>query len=331
MREGVSRDGKHLYPAFPYTAFTQMTDDDLMALYAYLMVQPPVASPVPETKLAFPFNVRPLMALWNALYLAPGPVPAVAERSTEWSRGAYLVNGLGHCGACHTARNALGAEQGGSGYLAGAMVEGWEAQPLTSLSHAPLPWDEGELFNYLRHGHSVQHGNASGPMAAVVTQLGALPDADLRAMATYLASFNDADVAKRNASRAAALVTQSSAQASSLTGAAQGLFTSACGACHHDGEGPQLLGQNIALALNSNLHSARPDNLLRVILEGIREPATPDIGFMPAFRDHLDDAQIAQLASYMRQRFAPTKPAWRALEAASARVRALDAQPHPAR
>lgn len=324
MREGVSRDGKHLYPAFPYPAFTRTTDDDLTALYAYLMAQPAVASKLPETKLAFPFNVRPLMALWNALYLTPGPVPAVATQSAEWNRGAYLVNGLGHCGGCHTERNALGAERGGSGYLAGAMVDGWEAPPLTSLSHAPVPWTESQLFSYLRFGHSAEHGNASGPMAPVVQQLGQLPEADVRAMAVYLASFNTPNPTASPASPAspAALVAQSAALERTLTGPAQRLFTTACGACHHDGDGPVLLGQNIALALNSNLHSARPDNLLRVILEGIREPATKEIGFMPAFRHHLDDAQVAQLAAWMRQRFAPGQPAWRDMEAASARIRA---------
>jgi len=322
MREGVSRDGKHLYPAFPYTAFTQTSDDDLTALYAYLMAQPAVSSKVPETKLAFPFNVRPLMALWNALYLAPGPVPAVAMRSAEWNRGAYLVNGLGHCGGCHTPRNALGAEQGGSGYLAGAMADGWEAPPLTSLSHAPVPWTESQLFNYLRFGHSAEHGVASGPMAPVVQQLGQLPEADVRAMAVYLASFNAPTAGSSNATSASALIAQSAVQERALTGPAQRLFTTACGACHHDGDGPVLLGQNIALTLNSNLHSARPDNLLSVILEGIREPASKDIGFMPAFRHSLNDAQVAQLAAWMRQRFAPGKPAWRDLEAASARVRA---------
>ena len=322
MREGVSRDGKHLYPAFPYTAFTKTSDDDLTALYAYLMAQPAVVSTVPETKLAFPFSVRPLMALWNALYLAPGPVPAVAAQSAEWNRGAYLVNGLGHCGACHTARNALGAEQGGSGYLAGAMVDGWEAPPLTSLSHAPVPWTESQLFSYLRFGHSAQHGSASGPMAPVVQQLSQVPDADVRAMAVYLASFNAPAAAPNDTASAPALIAQSAAQERLLAGPAQRLFTTACGACHHDGDGPVLLGQNIALALNSNLHSARPDNLLRVILEGIREPATKDIGFMPAFRHNLNDEQVAQLAAWMRQRFAPGKPAWRELEAASARVRA---------
>jgi nicotinate dehydrogenase subunit B len=318
MREGVSRDGKHLYPAFPYTAFTQTSDDDLTALYAYLMAQPAVVSNLPETKLAFPFSVRPLMALWNALYLTPGTVPAVATQSAVWNRGAYLVNGLGHCGGCHTERNALGAEQGGSAYLGGAMVDGWEAPPLTSLSHAPVPWTESQLFSYLRFGNSAEHGNASGPMAPVVQQLGQLPEADVRAMAVYLASFNTPS----ETVSATALIAQSAAQEPTRVGPAQRLFTTACGACHHDGDGPVLLGQNIALALNSNLHSDRPDNLLRVILEGIREPATKDIGFMPAFRHHLDDAQVAQLAAWMRQRFAPGKPPWRDLEAASARARA---------
>jgi nicotinate dehydrogenase subunit B len=137
-------------------------------------------------------------------------------------------------------------------------------------------------------------------------------------MAVYLASFNTPS----ETVSATALIAQSAAQEPTRVGPAQRLFTTACGACHHDGDGPVLLGQNIALALNSNLHSDRPDNLLRVILEGIREPATKDIGFMPAFRHHLDDAQVAQLAAWMRQRFAPGKPPWRDLEAASARARA---------
>jgi len=311
MREGVSRDGQHLYPAFPYTAFTQTTDADLTALYAYLMSQPAVASAVPPTTLAFPLNMRPLMAVWNAMFLAPGPTPPVATQSAQWNRGAYLVNGLGHCGACHTERNALGAEQGGSAYLGGAIVDGWEAPALTALSRAPIPWSEAELFNYLRHGHSAQHGSASGPMAPVVQQLAQLPEADVRAMAVYLASFNSTGAPVAH-----------TAPTAPLNDPAHRLFTTACGACHHDGSGPLLLGQNIALALNTNLHSDRPDNLLRVILEGVREPASPELGFMPAYRDAFDDAQVAQLAAYLRQRFAPDRPAWPDLEEASARVRA---------
>jgi nicotinate dehydrogenase subunit B len=339
MREGVSRDGHHLYPAFPYTSFTNASDDDLSALYAYLMVQPAVAQPVPETRLAFPFSVRPLMALWNALYLQPGPAqppaalsPAPAtvaatangRASALWARGASLVNGLGHCGACHTPRNAFGAEKIGAAYLAGAMVDGWEAPPLTALSSAPLPWSEDALFRYLRFGFDPTHGSASGPMAPVVRELAQVDDGDLRAMAHYLASFN---APRPESAVQMAQPPDSAAPATLLKSAAQRLFNGACGACHHAGDEPQLLGLNLPLALNTNLHGARPDNLIRVILEGIRAPASAEIGFMPAFRDALDDAQVAQLVGYLRQRFAPGQPAWPELEATSARIRATPSSP----
>ena len=325
MREGVSRDGRHLYPAFPYTAYTQTTDDDLTALYAHLMSLPPVGSAVPETRLAFPFNLRPLMALWNALYLTPGPVAAVATHTAEWNRGAYLVTSLGHCGACHTPRDALGAEKPGSATLNGTMVDGWEAPALTSLSHAPVPWSADELYRYLRSGHTLHHGAVAGPMAPVVQQLQAVPDADVRAMATYLASFNPPDAARGEAARAAAVVAPSTAASTTRLDESQRLFDAACGACHHAGDGPEVFGLNLPLALSSKLHSERPDNLLNVIINGIREPATRDIGFMPAFRDALDDAQVAQLVSHLRLRYAPDKPAWPDLPASVARARATQA------
>ena len=324
MREGVSRDGRYLYPAFPYTAFTQTNDDDLTALYAYLMAQPAVASTPPATQLAFPFNLRPLMALWNALYLTPGPQAADPARSAQWNRGAYLVNGLGHCGACHTPRGALGAELGAASTFAGAVVDGWQAPALTALSTAsasPIPWTETELFRYLRFGHSAEHGSASGPMAPVVRELGQLPEADVRAMAHYLASFNPPADEAHNAAQAKALIDAAERRGGTELDATQRLFNGACGACHHAGNGPEVFGQNLPLALSSKLHGAQPDNLLRVILDGVREPASHELGFMPAFRDALDDAQVARLAAYMRARFAPDRPAWLELEAASARLR----------
>ena len=327
MREGVSRDGRHLYPAFPYTAFTQTTDDDLTALYAYLMSRPAVASAPPSTQLAFPFNLRPLMALWNALFLTPGPQPADSSRSAQWNRGEYLVNGVGHCGACHTPRGALGAELSGTSTFSGATVEGWQAPALTALAQHPIPWTETELFGYLRFGYSAQHGSASGPMAPVVRELAQLPETDVRAMAHYLASFNPAADEARNAERATALIAAAEQRASVELDATQRLFNGACGACHHAGNGPDVFGQNLPLALSSKLHGAQPDNLLRVILEGVREPASRELGFMPAFRDALDDAQVARLAAYMRARFAPGEPAWRELEATSARLRAHPSPP----
>jgi nicotinate dehydrogenase subunit B len=323
MREGISRDGRHLYPAFPYTAYTRMGDEDLMALYAYLMSQPAVRSEPTDTRLNFPFNLRPLLAGWNALYLEPGP-QAVAEpaRSTQWVRGEYLVNAVGHCGACHTERNALGAEKNGKAFLGGAWVKGWHAPSLTAAHPAPVPWTEAAFYDYLRRGHSPQHGAAGGPMADVVRGLQDVPDEDLRAMAHYLSSFGSPASAQQAEQAARQALAQSAQSASQWLGPGQRMFEQACGACHHDGQGPRLLGANVPLALNTSLHSERPDNLLRNILEGQQNPATREIGFMPAFKDALDDRQVVELAAYMRQRFAPQQPAWTDLPQAVRRVRA---------
>ncbi|MGB4117199.1 MAG: molybdopterin cofactor-binding domain-containing protein [Polaromonas sp.] len=321
MREGISRDGHYLYPAFPYTSYAKTTDEDLTALYAYLMAQPAVASTPPETKLAFPYNIRPLMALWNGLFHDTSPIKVDTAQTVEWNRGNYLVNSLGHCGACHTPRNALGAEQGGQAYLAGAVIDGWEAPALTALSRAPVPWTATELYRYLRVSHTQQHGIAAGPMGDVVKELSALPDADIAAMASYLASFNQPVTDAQSQQRAIEVVVAAQQQASTLLGSGQRLFSGACGTCHHDGDGPKLLGVNPPLALNSNLHSARPDNLINIILNGVQEPATKGIGYMPAFKYALSDAQIAELASYMRSRYAPGQPAWANLPADVARLR----------
>jgi nicotinate dehydrogenase subunit B len=321
MRQGISRDGHRLYPAFPYTSFKNTSDDDLKALYAYLMAQTPVRSRPPETKLAYPFSVRPLMAVWNGLFLGRNPLPADATQSAQWNRGAYLVNGLGHCSACHTPRNAFGAERTGAAFMGGGMADGWEAPALSTLSNAPVPWSEDELFSYLRYGHAPLHGVAAGPMAPVVNDLAALPDSDIRAMATYLASLNPLEA---NADPAA--MARQYEQASTITGTATGpgarLFDGACAACHHTGSGPQLFGAHPSLALNTNLHSATPDNLIRVILDGIGSPARPELGTMPAYRDSFNDAQVAELVSYLRQQFAGGKPAWQDVAASVARIRA---------
>ena len=320
MREGISRDGYYLYPAFPYTSYAKTTDEDLTAIYAYLMAQSPVTSNPPQTKLAFPYNIRPLIAVWNGLFHDPSPINMEAAQTAEWNRGNYLVNSLGHCGACHTPRNALGAEQGGKSYLAGAVIDGWEAPALTGLSRAPVPWNAAELYRYLRVGYTQQHGIAAGPMGAVVKELGALPDADICAMANYLASFTAPITDAQSQTRALEVVATAQQNAGALLGSGQRLFSGACGSCHHDGDGPKLLGVNPPLALNSNLHSTRPDNLINIILNGVREPATQDIGYMPAFKYALSDAQIAELTSYMRSRYAPGEPAWTNLPADIARL-----------
>ena len=320
MREGIHRDGRQLYPAFPYPHFARATDADLQALYAHLMAQAPVRADTPKTNLAFPFNLRPLLAGWNALFHQPQTFQADATKSQAWNRGAYLVEGLGHCGACHSPRNALGAEKA-SAYLAGGLAEGWEAPALTSLSHAPIPWSEDELYAYLRTGESRFHGVAAGPMAPVVKELTALPEQDIRAMAVYLASFNETAI-DQPAQQALAVQLEASTGTRDVAAASAGarLYQGACAVCHEVGGAP-LFGSRPSLALNSNLHSARPDNLIQIVLHGISAPASGDLGYMPAFKDSMSDSQIAGLVSFLRRQFAPGKPAWTGLEAAVSRAR----------
>ena len=172
MREGVARDGRHLFPVFPYTAFVKANEADLQALYAFLMAAPAVAAPNLEAQLRAPFGWRPLMAAWNTMFHRAQPFVPTPGRSALWNRGAYLVEGLGHCSACHSPRNALGAELDGAGHLAGGEVEGWYAPPLNGVSPAPIAWTEQAYFDYLRTGHSAEHGAAGGPMAPIVAELG---------------------------------------------------------------------------------------------------------------------------------------------------------------
>ena len=320
MREGIHRDGRHLYPAFPYTHFAKASDADLQALYAYLMAQEPIARDNDAHALTFPFNWRPLLAGWNALFHSAAAFTPDPAHSAVWNRGAYLVEGLGHCGACHSPRNALGAEKARA-HLAGGFAEGWEAPPLTSLSHAPIPWTEEDLFAYLRTGFSRFHGVAAGPMTPVVQDLKALPDEDIRAMAVYLASFNEAAAAKPDQEALALQLERATAArivAESPFG--QRFYEGACAVCHAVG-GPPLFGSRPSLALNSNVHAATPDNLIQVVLHGIAAPVSSDLGYMPAFGDHLSDDQLTELIGYLRQQFAPEKPAWTGVKDAIMRIR----------
>jgi nicotinate dehydrogenase subunit B len=278
-----------------------------------------VRAATPANTLAFPFNLRPLLAGWNALFHQAHEFKPDPAKSEQWNRGAYLVESLGHCSGCHSPRNALGAEQR-SAYLGGGFAEGWEAPALTSLSHAPIPWSEDELFAYLRTGQSRYHGVAAGPMTPIVRDLTALPDQDIRAMAVYLGSFNDIPTdAKAQDALATKLESATQVTVASSTGAR--LYQGACAVCHEVG-GLPLFGSRPSLALNSNLHSATPDNLMQVILNGITDPVSSELGYMPAFKHSMSDAQVEQLVAFLRGQFAPDKPAWTNVPETIARVRA---------
>ncbi len=322
MREGIHRDGRRLYPAFPYTAFAKISEGDMRALYAYLMSAEPVRAQAPKTELAFPFNLRPLMAGWNLLFHRNQPFQPDPSRSVQWNRGAYLAEGLGHCSACHSPRNAFGAEKGGRAYLTGGQAEGWEAPALTSLSRAPIPWTEEDLFQYLRTGYSSRHGAAAGPMAPVVDELAQLPASDVRAIAHYVASFNASspDAATLD-QQARALEQRSATLARTMTGPADRLYQSACAVCHQSDQGVPMFGVKPSLALNTNLHGDKPDNVIQAVLKGIPAPRSKALGDMPGFADSFDDRQVAELVHYLRARFAPDKPAWQGVDEAVARIR----------
>jgi nicotinate dehydrogenase subunit B len=319
MREGISRDGRHLYPAFPYTAYAKINEDDMQALYAYLMSSAPVAYQPPPSDLKFPYNMRWTLAGWNTLFHSTAPFTPDPARSASWNRGAYLAEGLGHCGACHTPRNALGAERSNGLYFGGGVAHGWEAPALSSLSRSPVPWSEQDVYDYLRTGFAARHGPASGPMGPVVAQLRHVPEADVRAIAEYVASFDTrtevASAAQLDAAAAARLT------ATAMTSQGARIFSGSCAACH-EGAADFMFGNRPSLAVNSNLFAAQPDNLIHVILGG-STAALPGGGAMPAFGNVLNDAQLADLVGYLRATFAPSEARWTDIPARIAASRAV--------
>jgi mono/diheme cytochrome c family protein len=324
MREGVSRDGSHLFPAFPYDHFTKVSDEDVSALYAYLMTQTPVKAEAPANTMPFPLNIRAWQEGWKILFFREGRYQPDPSKSAEWNRGAYLAEGLSHCGGCHTPRNLLGAEARGNAY-AGAAIENWIAPALTDSNPAPVPWTESELFDYLRRGITALHGVSVGPMSPVVhTGLAQVPDTDIHALAVYFADLDHAG--ERTASPPAAV---NKALATSGLGATKEydpdarLYAAACIACHYNA-GPTPRAERPELALNSALALPDPTNFIQVVLHGVGVgDGGPGLA-MPAYAG-LSDAEIARIAAYLR-RTRTDRPAWTDIET---QVSAIRHQPAP--
>lgn len=316
MREGVSRDGRHLYPAFPYTSFARITEDDMQAIYAYIQSLAPQVAKVPPARMIPPVNIRATMAGWNALFHRAEAFQPDPTQSADWNRGAYLVEGIGHCSACHSPRNALGAARGRADHLAGGMVEGWQAPALNGTGPAPLRWSADDFYAYLRHGISTQHGTAKGPMAPVVAGLTSLPDADIRAMSVYLSAQGTG--ADRPEPDRAELVARADAALQAAGGRYARMFDAACGACHQSGPVPLVNAAQVPLVLSSAVHAATPDNLLRAVMNGVTTPG----GTMPAFGPEMGNADIAGIAAFLRATLSPDQPAWADLDQAVARLRA---------
>lgn len=310
LRKGVRADGNQLYPAMPYTAYALLSDDDVAALYAYFMndVKPVETRPV-KTKLPFPFNIRLLMAGWNLVFLDKGPFKPNPARDAEWNRGGYLVRGPAHCGTCHTPRNLLMAEKPSS-ELAGGEVGFWRAPNITSDANSGVGgWTVEDLIAYMRDGHATGKSQAAGPMAeAVDNSLRFLTRDDLKAIAVYLKTVPP--VRERADTKPVFAWGGPSDDLASIRGVAlpsnpdamsgPQLYDAYCATCHQaQGQG-SFEGSLPSLLHNTALGRENTNNLVLVILEGLRRQ--PDV-FMPGFAKELSDTQVATLGTYLIQHF----------------------------
>ncbi len=295
LREGVNRDGQHLYPAFPYDHFTKTTDEDVRALYAFIMTREPVSAQTPASTVIIP---RPLIAIWKAIYFAPGVFRPDPSRDARWNRGKYLTEGLGHCGACHTPRNTLGAEKKDEPY-AGGKIEGWHAPALGAASPSPLPWTADSLAAYLRTGISDAHGLTAGPMADVVRGLARASAEDVQAIALYVASLDTRPDEQRQAQATKALAPPPRGPVAS-TDRGVVIYAGACADCHDRGRAAEGGALPLSLAIAPALPT--PGNLIHIIREGIVPKPHERAPWMPGFAGALTDDQLTDLVVYLRSR-----------------------------
>jgi len=311
MREGVSRDGSHLFPAFPYDHFTKLSDEDVAALYAYFMTRPPVEATAKANMLPFPLNIRLLQEGWKILFFRPDRFQSEPAQSADWNRGAYLADALSHCGACHTPRNRLGAEKLAAAFE-GAETDGWIAPPLTAANPTPAPWTQAELHAYLRDGVTSLHGSSVGPMAPVVQGLRALPDSDVQAIATYFAAIDG--TGQREVTTGEAIAKALARSRKDMQGDEENLgsrlFATACAACHFNTG--RLKPERPELALNSALFLDQPNNLILVMLGGVSTAAGINGAVMPSYHS-LSTTELSQLAGYLRTS-RTDRPAWTDLD-----------------
>ena len=325
LHHGRSRDGRLLYPAFPYPNYTRMTREDADALHAYLRSLPAVAQPNRAHELRFPFDQQAALAVWRALYFRPTVHTPDATRSAEWNRGAYLVEGLGHCNACHASRNALGATAGPLDLAGGLIpVQNWYAPSLTSAREASVAaWDLADITALLKTGVAAPQGAlvaVAGPMAEVVigsTQH--LTDPDLRAMASYLNALPQTPpTTPTDEQRAAGVpgLSTSTSTSAAMAGPGAKLYAQHCADCHGErGEGVAAIYP--ALAGNRAVAMHTPANAVHLVVEGGFAPATagnPRPFGMPPFATVLSDAEVAQVLTFVRGSWGHAAPAVTALE-----------------
>lgn len=313
MREGLDREGRHLYPAFPYDSFTKTRDDDLRALYAYLMSQPPVVAEERPNDLLFPFSFRPLLAGWKLLFLDRTPFEPDPSLDDEQNHGAYLAASLGHCGACHSPRNAFGAVIAERA-LEGGEAEGWNAPPLGPYSIAPVHWTLDDYADYLFDGWSEAHGIAAGPMTPVADHLYEADEDDVFAIAAWLAVITSEQSEEEREQVVAAAAARDWPLSEGVvfdqvlpdpdleTG--RDIFAARCAKCHKERIGSK---QPVSLALSYAVNAPSARNFVNVVKGGIVPPQGVADRKMDAVS--LSQDELIAVARYVRWHFVG-KPAW---------------------
>lgn len=306
MHDGVRPDGAYLYPAFPFPSFTRLTRADVDAIWAYLRSVPPVRKTNTPNQLDWPYSARGLMKVWRALYFRPGSFKPDPKRSPAWNRGAYLVNGIAHCGACHTPRNRLGALVGARALAGGTItIEGWRAPNISqNPAHGIGDWSAGNLRDFLQTGHSPR-GDAIGPMRDVVQfATSKLSDRDLDGIVAYIKSAPaQPDIVGLSMPQLALAITPAE------HASARKLYHTECAGCHgDDGRAkqpyPDLRGNPVVRSLDYR------DLVLQILHGGFQATtaANPYPYSMPPFGARLTDDQIARLATYVRQNWGNGAP-----------------------
>jgi mono/diheme cytochrome c family protein len=315
LQKGVGKDGKHYYPAFPYTSYTLMPREDILAIKAYLFSLEPISQKPKENDIGFPFNQRWGMFFWNAVFADNERFVPDSKQSEEWNRGAYLVQGPGHCGECHTPRNIFQAMSSGKS-LAGGEIGNWQAYNISSdPKHGIGAWPQEALVSYLSKGYAPGYGGAGGPMAdAVEHSLRFLSPADLNAIAVYLKSTP----ARSQGVPRPMLTVNNQVE----KGLGSKVFSESCVACHRlDGTGNQ---SPIATLIGlKTVNDPTGTNLVSTLLEGHTQGAVRVDQRMPDFARNYNDTELAAVSTYVLRRFGQSNGEVKAKDVAKSREASL--------
>ncbi|HEX2335482.1 MAG TPA: cytochrome c [Hyphomicrobiaceae bacterium] len=306
LHRGIGKDGKHLYPAFPYPSYALMTDGDVLAIKAYLLTLKPIKNTPPANDVSFPFNQRYLMMFWNTLFKPSHRFRPNADQPADWNRGAYLVEALGHCGDCHTPRNILFGLNNKRKF-AGAIIQGWKAYNITPDRDWGIgSWSDEQLEGYLSTGHALGRGSAGGPMSEVVdNSLRHLSAPDLKAIVTYLKSVphdgDGTDIAAAPTPMALKEVRELPAPPGE-SGPGLHVFEGACIGCHQfDGKG--AVSNFASLVGSRTVNDPAGTNAAQALIGGTHLRLAKTAGFMPDFGNGYSDAEIAAVVNYVTGRF----------------------------